>query len=1253
MKKNLLLITLTIFFFKVSQAQTPIDGVLLDATNTQAKQPGAAAEVYSTTGGFLTPRMTQAQRDLIATNCTCTPTTGMLIYQTNNTPGYYYYNGSSWVLIASSSGSGFIENRAVDAVSATGQSASFDITGSGEIGTKLNLSGATGTILSSTDAGVQTIALSNDDITNANSLTFSDPGEGEGIIWNGTAAKIFVSPLDAGNADGYLRLINDGGIVFEPGAEDTETMTLETSGTVRLNTYTTNGIVRTISGNGTLSSTGGGIDLTTEVTGILPVANGGTGQSTQGWVDLTTNQTAAGAKTWSNQATFSAGLLSSNGTVGAPAIGFSTQPATGIYLAGANDWRVAIAGTWRFRVGAGYVQINGTVRPADGTAALPAHTFSGETDMGMWRAGTDLLAFSTAATERMRIDATGNVGIGTTGPISKLEVQGGDLNVSGQGRFKGWYSQGTGLAAEIGISSGQAYLYSYDRTGGSYQPINLSGSTVGIGHSGVNSDIFVTSSGSVGIGTTSPTGKIHIFAGGASGVGWSTGLNIGDATNYTGFIQDGGVSRWRNFGTGGYDWYSSGGTQRMALSDAGVLKLTSLAASSAVYTDGSSNLTTTAPGTGTLGFWTRSSTNLYPTNIADKIGINTASPATMLNVNLGAGNATYGTAAIRIGGTSNYASLELGIKGAYDGMISTYGNDLHIYAGNWGSTAMATEDHKLWFYTSKSGSTNWNTAKMVLNADGYVGIGTTSPGAILDVQGAKGVRIGNSTYDANLVFGNNATWKSGIRVYDNGVAEMRIWHTHTTGLISISTGYNGDQSTVLPTDGLFVKSNYVGIGTSAPGAKLELEGTSANWNQTTPGLAEGSIHLDPGVGTDHFGSAITWGASDASSGDNAQAGIYVRSDGSYGTKMYFGTTDSYAAGSKTRMYIGADGLVGIGTTSPVTNLQVTGSANSALTVSSTNYPTNYKTQLGAQSGAQGILVLGNNGTNEIRFGNTAAGGYGYIYVNNTADYSSAATGTLSTTFASSGNVGIGTTAPTEKLSVAGALTTANFQVKRDFATFNTTAGNNYPIHIKTNIPWSNIMYRIVVEGYNYGAAQPIFSEVVGYTYAPIPASITNGNAINHASGASISQYKSSDGYVVVKLSHGSSFYYAGFSVSAWLTNPAGNAFDIKALSIAQIAPCTHTISLYDSYGDGWHGNNFVYVYVNGSLVVNGGTLGAGYGPANYTFSASQGDAIQVTYSGGSWPGECYYDVTSGTGALLVDNWYPNSSGTWNGTGGCP
>lgn len=42
--------------------------------------------------GVLIPRMTQAQRNLIAS-----PATSLLIYQTDNTPGFYYYNGTIWV----------------------------------------------------------------------------------------------------------------------------------------------------------------------------------------------------------------------------------------------------------------------------------------------------------------------------------------------------------------------------------------------------------------------------------------------------------------------------------------------------------------------------------------------------------------------------------------------------------------------------------------------------------------------------------------------------------------------------------------------------------------------------------------------------------------------------------------------------------------------------------------------------------------------------------------------------------------------------------------------------------------------------------------------------------------------------------------------------------------------------------------------------------------------------------------------------
>jgi hypothetical protein len=108
-----------------------------------------------------------------------------------------------------------------------------------------------------------------------------------------------------------------------------------------------------------------------------------------------------------------------------------------------------------------------------------------------------------------------------------------------------------------------------------------------------------------------------------------------------------------------------------------------------------------------------------------------------------------------------------------------------------------------------------------------------------------------------------------------------------------------------------------GIGLTNPSYKLDVNGvirTSSNvynWNTSTPGTGVGGIHLGSSSATSDAGPAITFGARDSSSGTTAQAGIYVNSDGTYGTRMYFATTDSYVVGSKSAMSIDDLGVVSI------------------------------------------------------------------------------------------------------------------------------------------------------------------------------------------------------------------------------------------------------------------------------------------------------------------------------------------------------
>ena len=65
--------------------------------NTDGSQPDSSAmlDIKSTDKGILIPRMNQSQRDNISQPIA----TGLMIYQTDNTPGFYYYDGTSWKYI--------------------------------------------------------------------------------------------------------------------------------------------------------------------------------------------------------------------------------------------------------------------------------------------------------------------------------------------------------------------------------------------------------------------------------------------------------------------------------------------------------------------------------------------------------------------------------------------------------------------------------------------------------------------------------------------------------------------------------------------------------------------------------------------------------------------------------------------------------------------------------------------------------------------------------------------------------------------------------------------------------------------------------------------------------------------------------------------------------------------------------------------------------------------------------------------------
>ena len=223
------------------------------------------------------------------------------------------------------------------------------------------------------------------------------------------------------------------------------------------------------------------------------------------------------------------------------------------------------------------------VKSLNGDASGPTYGFAGDTDTGWFRAAADTMAASTGGTERMRIDANGNIAIGTTTASSTLHLYSttdpnqvlidsvGTVasNVTGR-RANGTSASPAAVIAEdnLLVLRGLAHdgtTYSthpsaaiFMRASGTWtsssRPGHLTFNTTPVGAvTHASERMRITSEGRVGIGTSIPAAPLHVSKAGNTTTTEPTamigdvGLNFTSAsdTAINGMLQFPGVG-WHN-----------------------------------------------------------------------------------------------------------------------------------------------------------------------------------------------------------------------------------------------------------------------------------------------------------------------------------------------------------------------------------------------------------------------------------------------------------------------------------------------------------------------------------------------------------------------------------------------------------------------------------------------------------------------------------------------------------------------------------
>ena len=595
----------------------------------------------------------------------------------------------------------------------------------------------------------------------------------------------------------------------------------------------------------------------------------------------------------------------------------------------------------------------------------------------IWSYAADVpLKIATNGTERMRILAGGNVGIGTTSPDKKLEVVGHISASSSTATNAIYYSNGNAMMYN---NNTHHFFYGGDT------------STRWIANDGSSTFMSLMNSGKLGIGTTSPGAKLDVqddTAGTAlvSRIYHSEGSDAGSSAELR--IVGGNASTASlKFGDGAAYRYS-------------------------LVTDTSDNLLFKATDTNTRMTLTS----------AGNVGIGTTTPSTKLDVNgdimARAGNSQVGGGygfTLESNSNNQRYGLKFGSAGNIDDsddlMLTNRevnGNLLFATAGATGGASGETTRMVIAHTTGRVGinTTNPSHGLTVFDTDFYlnsgdmhisqnkyfknandggqshgfpssgkyvfnnvdVGIGTSAPNSELDVFGD--IRITNKNGSNPTDAGSLIFEESG----DNWGSSLFGFRINLEGSSNYLNFQSANQSTIKDVLTLTRDTARVGIGTTSPYQKLDIRGNLAVDNE---------INFDMDNNATAYGY-INW---DGYQGGDSQFRSLWIGDGRRSTQSSLPLA----------FFDGTTRQVGIGTTTPLAAMHINASAY----------------QMVFQRGTHNHTIVKGNSDDTLLFATGAPGSH-------TARFKIQPTGINVVNDAIiTGNVGIGTSSPGETLHVAG------------------------------------------------------------------------------------------------------------------------------------------------------------------------------------------------------------------------------------------